>query len=147
MRERHHRYIWYNSSSRQSGGGQASISHRHLGSEVLKRICSQKKTWTDQPTLSLSELSCRRCPADSVAPSPVGGCADPSQSSLCRPQPASHCSCQPMPDKHHIYRSNDICYYIIYQYGTILNTFSNSITYSIVWAIPAETAGNGKDNV
>ena len=41
MGERHH--IWYNSSSRQSGGGQVSISRRYLGRDVVKRICSEKK--------------------------------------------------------------------------------------------------------
>ena len=43
MGERHHRYVWYDDSSKQSGGGQASISQRHLGSDVLTRICSEKK--------------------------------------------------------------------------------------------------------
>ena len=36
MGERHHRYIWYDSSSKQSGGGQASILQRHLGSDQKK---------------------------------------------------------------------------------------------------------------
>ena len=45
MGERHHRHVWYmyNDSSKQSGGGPASISQRHLGSDILKRICSEKK--------------------------------------------------------------------------------------------------------
>ena len=43
MGERHHRYIWNGGSSKQSGGGQASISQRHLGSDVLTRICSEKR--------------------------------------------------------------------------------------------------------
>ena len=43
MGERHHRYVWYDGSRKQSGGGQASILQRHLGSNVLKRICSEKK--------------------------------------------------------------------------------------------------------
>ena len=43
MGERHHRYVWYDGSSKQSGGGQASISQGHLGSDVLTRICSEKK--------------------------------------------------------------------------------------------------------
>ena len=38
MGERHHWYVWYDGSSKQSGGGQASISQRHLGSDVLTRI-------------------------------------------------------------------------------------------------------------
>ena len=38
MRKRHHRY---DGSSKQSGRGQASISQRHLGSDVLTRICSE----------------------------------------------------------------------------------------------------------
>ena len=32
-----------NKGSKQSGGGQASISQRHLGRDVLTRICSEKK--------------------------------------------------------------------------------------------------------
>ena len=48
MGERHHIihiiYVWwYDDSSKQSGRGQASISQRHLGSDVLTRICSEKK--------------------------------------------------------------------------------------------------------
>ena len=43
MGERHHIYVWYNGSSKLSGGGQASILQIHLGSEVLKRICYEKK--------------------------------------------------------------------------------------------------------
>ena len=43
MGERHDRCVWYDGSSKQSGGGQASISQRHLGSDVLNRICSKKK--------------------------------------------------------------------------------------------------------
>ena len=43
MGEIHHRYVWYDGSSEQSGGGQASISQRHLGSDVLTRICSEKR--------------------------------------------------------------------------------------------------------
>ena len=42
-KQRHHRYVWYDGSSKQSGGGQAPISQRHLGSDVLTRICSEKK--------------------------------------------------------------------------------------------------------
>ena len=42
MGEIHHRYVWYDGSSKQSGGGQASILQRHLGSDVLTRICSEK---------------------------------------------------------------------------------------------------------
>ena len=44
MGERHHRYVWYDGSSKQSDGGQASISQRHLGSDVLTRIRSEKKS-------------------------------------------------------------------------------------------------------
>ena len=43
MGERHDRYVWYDGSSKQSGGGQASISQRHLGSDVLTRICRRKQ--------------------------------------------------------------------------------------------------------
>ena len=43
MGEIHHVYVWYDGSSKQSGGGQTSISQRHLGSDVLARICSEKK--------------------------------------------------------------------------------------------------------
>ena len=43
MGERHHRYVRQDGSSKQSGGGQASISQTHLGSDVLTRICSEKK--------------------------------------------------------------------------------------------------------
>ena len=42
MEEIHHGYVWYDGSSKQSGGGQASISQIHLASDVLKRICSEK---------------------------------------------------------------------------------------------------------
>ena len=38
MGERHQRYVRYDGSSKQSGRGQASISQRHLGSDVLTRI-------------------------------------------------------------------------------------------------------------
>ena len=31
MGERHHIYVWYDGSSKRSGGGQASVSQRHLG--------------------------------------------------------------------------------------------------------------------
>ena len=37
-------YVWYDGSSKQSGGGQASISQRHLGSDVLMRKISEKKS-------------------------------------------------------------------------------------------------------
>ena len=30
-------HVWYDGSSKQNGGGQASISQSHLGSDVLKR--------------------------------------------------------------------------------------------------------------
>ena len=43
MGERRHGYVWYDGSSKQSDGGQASISQRHLGRDVLTRICSEKK--------------------------------------------------------------------------------------------------------
>ena len=43
MGERHHIYVWYDGSSKQSGGGQAPISQRHLGRDVLARICFEKK--------------------------------------------------------------------------------------------------------
>ena len=50
MGEGHHRYIRYDGNGNYSGGRQASISEIHLGSDVLKRIsdvlkriCSQKK--------------------------------------------------------------------------------------------------------
>ena len=46
MGERHHRYVWHDGSSKQSGGGgggQASISQIHMGSYVLTRICSETK--------------------------------------------------------------------------------------------------------
>ena len=42
-KEIYHRYVWYDDSSKQSGGGQASISQRNLGSDVLTMICSEKK--------------------------------------------------------------------------------------------------------
>ena len=38
MGERHHGCVWCDESSKQSGGGLASISQRHLGSDVLTRI-------------------------------------------------------------------------------------------------------------
>ena len=37
-------HVWYGGSSKQSSRGQASILQRHLGSDVLKRICSKKNT-------------------------------------------------------------------------------------------------------
>ena len=43
MGERHHRYVWYDGSSKLSGGGQASIPPRHLGSDVPKRIWSEEE--------------------------------------------------------------------------------------------------------
>ena len=43
MGEIHHRYVWYDDSGKQSGRGQASVSQGHLGSDVLTRICSEKK--------------------------------------------------------------------------------------------------------
>ena len=43
MGERHHRYVWYDGNGKQSGGRQASISQRQLGSDVLKKECSEKK--------------------------------------------------------------------------------------------------------
>ena len=43
MGERHHRYVWYDGSSKQSGKGQASISHfaetsgqRHRDEDMLR---------------------------------------------------------------------------------------------------------------
>ena len=36
--------VWYDGSRKQSGGGQASISQRHLGSDVLTTICSEEKS-------------------------------------------------------------------------------------------------------
>ena len=39
MGERHQRHVRYDDSGKQSGGGPASISQRHLGSDVLTRIC------------------------------------------------------------------------------------------------------------
>ena len=36
-------YVWHDGNSKQSGGGQASNWQRHLGSDVLTRICSEKK--------------------------------------------------------------------------------------------------------
>ena len=44
----------YDDSSKQSGGGPASISQRHLGSDVLMRICSEKKN-----PLELSQNVCK----------------------------------------------------------------------------------------
>ena len=39
-------YVWHDGSSKQSGGEQASISQRHLGSDVLTLICFEKnKVW------------------------------------------------------------------------------------------------------
>ena len=49
MGERHHGYVWNDDSSKQSGGGQASISQRHLGSDVLTRICSEEKNSGSNP--------------------------------------------------------------------------------------------------
>ena len=43
MGEIHHIYIWCDGSSKQSEGGHESISQRHLGSNVLTKICSEKK--------------------------------------------------------------------------------------------------------
>ena len=38
----HHGYVWYDGSN-QSGRGQASISQRRLGIDVLTRVSSTKK--------------------------------------------------------------------------------------------------------
>ena len=43
MGDRHHRYVWYDGNSNQSGGRQAPISQRRLGSGVPKRISSEKR--------------------------------------------------------------------------------------------------------
>ena len=45
MRERHHRYGWYGGSSKQSGGGKASISQIYLGSDVLKRMLREEEVY------------------------------------------------------------------------------------------------------
>ena len=37
-------FVWYDDSSEQSGGGQASISQRYQGSDVLTSTCFEKKT-------------------------------------------------------------------------------------------------------
>ena len=42
MGEIHHKYVRYDDSGKQSGGGPASISQIHLGSDVLATICSEK---------------------------------------------------------------------------------------------------------
>ena len=39
MGERNQRHVRYDDSGKQSGGVPASISQRHLGSDVLTRIC------------------------------------------------------------------------------------------------------------
>ena len=36
-------YVWSDGRSKQSGGGQASISKRHLGNDVLTRIMLRKE--------------------------------------------------------------------------------------------------------
>ena len=43
MGELHHIYVRYDDINKQSGGGQASILQRHLGSDVMTRICSETK--------------------------------------------------------------------------------------------------------
>ena len=43
MGKRHNRYVRYDDSGKQSGGGPASISLPHLGSDVLTRIWSEKR--------------------------------------------------------------------------------------------------------
>ena len=59
MGEIRHRYVWYDGSSKQSGGGQASISQRHLGSDVLTSICSEnKKTETDNIDWTMKTRMC-----------------------------------------------------------------------------------------
>ena len=45
MGERHHSDVWYDGSSKQSGGGQASISQRHLG--LLMRMLSEEEEFID----------------------------------------------------------------------------------------------------
>ena len=42
MGEIHHRYVWYDINSKQSGGGQTSVSQRHLGSDDLTTIYSAR---------------------------------------------------------------------------------------------------------
>ena len=44
MGERHHGYVRYDDSGKQSGRGPETISQWHLGSDVLTRICSEKNT-------------------------------------------------------------------------------------------------------
>ena len=43
MGERHHGYVRYDDSGKQSGRGPETILQWHLGSDVLTRICSEKK--------------------------------------------------------------------------------------------------------
>ena len=47
MEEIHHigLHIRFDGNINYSGGGTTSISHRYLGSDVMKRICSQKKKY------------------------------------------------------------------------------------------------------
>ena len=56
MGERHHGYVRYDDSGKQSGGGPASISQRHLGSDVLTRICSEKKKWCCNVMQDMAEM-------------------------------------------------------------------------------------------
>ena len=44
MGVRHHRDVWYDGSSKQSGRGQPAIFQIHLGSDILTRICSEKRS-------------------------------------------------------------------------------------------------------
>ena len=43
MGERHHGYVRYDDSGKQSGRGPETISQWHLGSDVLTRICSERE--------------------------------------------------------------------------------------------------------
>ena len=45
MREIHHSYGWYDGSSKQSGGGEESMSPRHLDSDVQTRIMLREEEY------------------------------------------------------------------------------------------------------
>ena len=58
MGERHHRYVWYDGSSKQSGGGQALISQINLGSDVLpqRRYVLRRSTRIIHTLLRINEI-------------------------------------------------------------------------------------------
>ena len=69
MGEIHHRYVWYDGSSKQSGGRQTPISQRRLDSDVLtrRRSIMVKDRWKEYFDKSLNKENPRSKCADAVS--------------------------------------------------------------------------------